>query len=239
MVIQTAANSYRATGSIFGHDITDIMFKPKNFIDCMFMDFIMCFITEVVSVPLQKSIANGKITWAGAGWVIQSVWEIIHLIGVIYYTLYRDWPWIQTVFIVLHTIVILMKQHSYAFYNGHLSQVYRRAQIIKRTLKQLEDAEDDSSLVASHGHLERRYSAASGTRPHPSELVNDPAIDAGLCGLPLKDGDELTSDQVDQLRKLLLLEQEAGDFELGRKDGVMYPQNLTWLNYFEYLFFPT
>lgn len=73
MVVQIAANSYRATGSIFGHDITDIMFQPDKFIDCMFMDFVMCFSTMAWCVPLHKAIAKGRIRWTGAGWVLQSV----------------------------------------------------------------------------------------------------------------------------------------------------------------------
>ena len=73
MIVQTSANSYRSTGSIFGHDITDIMFKPINFIDCMFMDFVMCFITQAWCVLLQKAIVKNYITWRGAGWILQSV----------------------------------------------------------------------------------------------------------------------------------------------------------------------
>ena len=32
-----------------------------------------------------------------------------------------NWKWTAQVFFTLHTIVLLMKMHSYAFYNGHLS----------------------------------------------------------------------------------------------------------------------
>ena len=73
MMIQIAANSYRSTGSIFGHDITDIMFHPVNFLDCMFMDFIMCFSTMAWCVTLQKAIARGYIRWGFSGWALQSV----------------------------------------------------------------------------------------------------------------------------------------------------------------------
>jgi hypothetical protein len=34
----------------------------------------------------------------------------------------REWTWTAQVFLTLHTIVLLMKMHSYAFYNGHLSE---------------------------------------------------------------------------------------------------------------------
>lgn len=32
-----------------------------------------------------------------------------------------NWTWTAQVFFTLHTLVLLMKMHSYAFYNGHLS----------------------------------------------------------------------------------------------------------------------
>ena len=38
----------------------------------------------------------------------------------------RDWTWTSQVFLTLHTLVLLMKMHSYAFYNGHLSETERR-----------------------------------------------------------------------------------------------------------------
>ena len=34
----------------------------------------------------------------------------------------RGWTWTSQVFLTLHTLVLLMKMHSYAFYNGHLSE---------------------------------------------------------------------------------------------------------------------
>lgn len=36
------------------------------------------------------------------------------------------WTWTAQVFFTLHTLVILMKMHSYAFYNGHLSNTQQR-----------------------------------------------------------------------------------------------------------------
>jgi sterol O-acyltransferase len=39
-----------------------------------------------------------------------------------------QWEWTAQVFLTLHTLVLLMKMHSYAFYNGHLSETERRLQ---------------------------------------------------------------------------------------------------------------
>ena len=37
-----------------------------------------------------------------------------------------EFTWTAQVFLTLHTITLLMKMHSYAFYNGHLSETQRR-----------------------------------------------------------------------------------------------------------------
>lgn len=37
-----------------------------------------------------------------------------------------EWTWTAQVFLTLHTLTLLMKMHSYAFYNGHLSETERR-----------------------------------------------------------------------------------------------------------------
>jgi len=42
----------------------------------------------------------------------------------------RNWTWTAQVFFTLHTIVLLMNMHSYAFYNGHLSETERRLQAL-------------------------------------------------------------------------------------------------------------
>jgi len=138
-------------------------------------------------------------------------------------------------------MVILMKQHSYAFHNGHLSEVYRRSVIIESTLSELQIAQDDGKLIASHGKLEHHHNQQDGIRKeHPGvTTVNDPAIDAGLCGLLLRDGQELCHEQVDQLRAILEKELEQCEIELGKKENMKYPNNVTWANYLEYLFFPT
>ncbi|KAL2361532.1 hypothetical protein RJZ56_005564 [Blastomyces dermatitidis] len=36
------------------------------------------------------------------------------------------WAWTAQVFFILHTLTLLMKMHSYAFYNGHLSETEHR-----------------------------------------------------------------------------------------------------------------
>ncbi|KAL1592935.1 Sterol O-acyltransferase 2 (Sterol-ester synthase 2) [Nothophoma quercina] len=60
--------------------------------------------STAVALPLQKLFLQGK----GS------------------YPFIRDWSWTAQVFFTLHLLAIFMKMHSYAFYNGHLSETLRR-----------------------------------------------------------------------------------------------------------------
>lgn len=90
------------------------------------------------------------------------VWQTFYLGAVISWTIHRSWPWTHTVFIVLHCIAMLMKQHSYAFYNGYrklpvalspvrallilhrVSELLKRKKLLERKLIQLDQSEYDS-----------------------------------------------------------------------------------------------
>lgn len=51
------------------------------------------------------------------------------------------WAWTAQVFLILHTLTLLMKMHSYAFYNGHLSETELR-------LSSLDEPQADSLSAA-------------------------------------------------------------------------------------------
>ena len=49
----------------------------------------------------------------------------------------REWPWVQSGSFVLHTISMLMKLHSYSFYNGELSVYAIRLSELKKQYSNL------------------------------------------------------------------------------------------------------
>jgi len=57
---------------------------------------------------------------------------------VVGWAFFREWEWPQTVFIVLHCLVLLMKQHSYASYTGWLSNEYLRKERLRIELQNLQ-----------------------------------------------------------------------------------------------------
>lgn len=56
----------------------------------------------------------------------EQIWQTAYLGLAIWWAYHRDWPWTHTVFMVLHCLTLLMKQHSYASYNGHCRRHFPR-----------------------------------------------------------------------------------------------------------------
>ncbi|KAK6076627.1 MBOAT family protein [Seiridium cupressi] len=90
-------------------------------------DFLMV-VSTAVSLPLHKIFreSKGAMTWRKGGMAIQSIYQVVWLAFWIAIPFLLQWTWTAQVFLVLHTMVLLMKMHSYAFYNGHLSETEKR-----------------------------------------------------------------------------------------------------------------
>ncbi|OAK99206.1 hypothetical protein IQ06DRAFT_251168 [Phaeosphaeriaceae sp. SRC1lsM3a] len=84
--------------------------------------------STMLSLPFQKLFLHGKgaLRWSQLGIVIQSIYQMLWLSFWVTYPFVRDWSWTAQVFFTLHLLAIFMKMHSYAFYNGHLSETLRR-----------------------------------------------------------------------------------------------------------------
>ncbi|KAF1832193.1 MBOAT-domain-containing protein [Decorospora gaudefroyi] len=84
-------------------------------------------LSTALSLPLQTLfLKGGALRWKGSGMAIQSIYQVLWLAFWTTYPFIRDWSWTAQVFFTLHLLAIFMKMHSYAFYNGHLSETLRR-----------------------------------------------------------------------------------------------------------------
>ena len=118
MLVKVASNNWKVYGSIFGpNEILSLMFRR---------DVVLLGVTDLAMMSstafcllLQKVVLAGYVSWNKQGWIVQNIWQTLYLAAVIGFTIHRSWSWTHTIFIVLHCIVMLMKQHSYAFYNGY------------------------------------------------------------------------------------------------------------------------
>src|SRR5277367_808999 len=87
--------------------------------------------STAVSLPLHKVFRSstgplGWLRWGNGGMAIQSIYQMLWFAVWVNVPFAFDWTWTAQVFLTLHTLVLLMKMHSYAFYNGHLSETERR-----------------------------------------------------------------------------------------------------------------
>ncbi|KAK3308268.1 MBOAT, membrane-bound O-acyltransferase family-domain-containing protein [Chaetomium strumarium] len=182
-------------------------------------DFLMVASTAV-SVPLHKLFraapADGALTWAKGGMAIMSVYQVLWLALWIAVPFLLDWTWTSQVFLLLHTMVLLMKMHSYLFYNGHLSETEKRLRAL------------DNPSTAS-----RAPAFIYPTPDNPMGTMASPTRPEAKGKGAAEDGAPGDADEVAQLREDLARELTS---PLG---NTTYPANLTWSNYLDYLCCPT
>lgn len=165
-----------------------------------------------LSLPLHLMYMNssGALQWGKAGMAIQSIYQALWLAFWTSFPFIRDWSWTAQVFFTLHLLAIFMKMHSYAFYNGHLSETRRRLNAL--------DTPATASKVAAV-----RYPRP---RTHLHEIPQSPTTEE-------PEPENLDSEEIRALREDLALELAS---PLGR---VSYPDNLTVHNFIDFLFCPT
>ncbi|TVY88885.1 putative sterol O-acyltransferase [Lachnellula willkommii] len=140
--------------------------------------------STAVSLPLHRLFRSSTgntmgLRWAGGGIALQSVYQTIWFAFWVNVPFHRNWTWTAQVFLTLHTIVLLMKMHSYAFYNGHLSETERR-------LRALDNPQTASKAPAyqypTAGHMPDTPAAEDRAKspeekPDLSQLREDLAIE--------------------------------------------------------------
>lgn len=176
--------------------------------------------SSAVSLPLHRLFraapAGGALTWAKGGMAIMSVYQVLWLAFWIAVPFLLEWTWTAQVFMLLHTMVILMKMHSYNFYNGHLSETEKRLRSL------------DNPRTASRAPV-----ALYPTPENPMGAIASPnRAEARGKGAKLAFGAP-EDDEIAQLREDLARELTS---PIG---NITYPSNLTWANYLDYLCCPT
>ncbi|CAE6394082.1 unnamed protein product [Rhizoctonia solani] len=79
-----------------------------------------------ICVPFVKAMQKGCIRYYYTGQTILHIYQVITLALAIQWTFNREWPWVQSGFFTLHTLVMLMKTYSYVATNGYLSDLARK-----------------------------------------------------------------------------------------------------------------
>ncbi|GAM86530.1 hypothetical protein ANO11243_045440 [Dothideomycetidae sp. 11243] len=224
MFLKVSAANWRQYGSILGKNEIMMMMFRRDVVVLGLTDVVM-LLSTATGFLLQKAVLQGYIKWSTQGWIIQNIWQTFFLTSIIGWTYYRDWPWTHTIFMVLHTIVYLMKQHSYAFYNGHLSGIYNRREVLRRKLRQLEE----------------KGVFTNGSGPKTGK-VNNETSDVAKVSKALESGKALDAGQIEAFERIIRGEIEEMDVQLRGKSSSednAYPKNLTWRNFADWTCLPT
>lgn len=213
-------------------------------------DFLMVAGTAF-SFPLHKWVrsrpAESAWTWKKGGMAIQSIYQVGWMAFWTAIPFVLEWTWTSQVFLLLHTMVMLMKMHSYAFYNGHLSETEKRLHRLDEPTATDEDHAPAYQYPVASERRNSRVGISEAEKPQrkskggknkkgnkkkqaAEKLSEKPGPD------PATPVDQLSSDNEDEVETL----REALARELTSPMGnVTYPRNLTWANWFDFLLCPT
>ncbi|KAF5022218.1 hypothetical protein F66182_5733 [Fusarium sp. NRRL 66182] len=247
-VFKISVQNWQVYGNLFGtSDIMKTMFS-RDVIVLLLSDGVMCALTAVTWL-IQRLVSANYLDWDGAGWIIQNIWQTSFLAGVIGMTLWREWPWTHTVFFVLHGIVMLMKQHSYAFYNGHLSSIYKQRDTILKKIKQLDHVDPAATpsqteppvSAISTQHLNIAPSAEH-RRKSISAQPDQEETDINKISRAIASGEPLDDEQVALFEQIMKWEVAAMTDELkgtATTADRAYPNNLSFVEHYKWIPLPT
>ncbi|KAI4790099.1 sterol O-acyltransferase, partial [Aureobasidium sp. EXF-8845] len=141
MVLTTMLRNLKETG--YPLSMRQWGLFTKNIYEMAIIDLIMVASTGI-SLPLNKLFKDSKswLQWRHQGMNIQIVFQACWLLLWVSWPFVRDWTWTAQVFFTLHLLVMFMKMHSYAFYNGHLANTLQR-------LSALDNPAPDASTAAA------------------------------------------------------------------------------------------
>lgn len=86
-------------------------------------------------IPIAIALKKRWIRYYWTGLVIQHIFQAFFLFSAIIWTFNRKWPWVQSGFLTLHSLVLIMKMHSYVSANGHFQLLDMQSDILLRDLR--------------------------------------------------------------------------------------------------------
>lgn len=178
----------------------------------------LMYLNIYFSYFIQSLCVNGHISWNRSGWILQTAHEVIFFVFWITYLLVFDFQWIGRVFLVLHMLVLLMKTHSYGFYNGYLWRILLELQFSETYL---------NKLNANEKTLPSQF------KEEETKVVLNESI--AFCRFELLHQSVAISKEDEIDPKTLKMSLES----LQKQELIKFPQNINFCNFFSFTMFPT
>ncbi|KAF8817376.1 hypothetical protein BYT27DRAFT_7152839 [Phlegmacium glaucopus] len=134
-----------------------------------------------ICVPFAMAIKNGWIRYYWTGLILQHLLQTSLLFGAITWTFNREWPWVQSGFLTIHSLVMIMKMHSYITLNWQLQSVTENSQELVNNLKEKTKAVGGwdkaiADAIANQTELQFQASIASTSLSNESSIYEPTPI---------------------------------------------------------------
>lgn len=138
---------YQHNGSFKDSEI--LKFMTTNLFTVASVDLLMYLSTYFV-VGIQYLCKWGVLKWGTTGWIFTSIYEFLFVIFYMYLTEnILKLHWLSKIFLFLHSLVLLMKMHSFAFYNGYLWGIKEELQFSESALAKYKDSINDPKVIGA------------------------------------------------------------------------------------------
>ncbi|KAI8992326.1 MBOAT, membrane-bound O-acyltransferase family-domain-containing protein [Pilobolus umbonatus] len=141
--IITFVYCYEQDGVILSSDTFRVM--SKDSLALCIADILMIAQSFIV-VPFAKLLMKGVIPYQPTGLIIQHVVQTLYFFGNLTWVIWRNWNYTQSLFFTSHTMVMLMKMHSYVELNGELATKYIKLQSLKKEIPEFIKEHKDTEL---------------------------------------------------------------------------------------------
>ncbi|KAK5963513.1 sterol acyltransferase PWA37_004645 [Arxiozyma heterogenica] len=140
----------------------------------IFLFDVIMWLTSFVTVFIQYLVKWKVIEWDVTGRYLSVFLELAHATFFNYISsMYLNFNWITRVFIFLHSMVILMKFHSFAFFNGYLWNIKKELDYSKAALAKYKDVASQDiieTLKRSQEFCEFELSSQNSTIKFPDNI---------------------------------------------------------------------
>lgn len=223
-IFNQVVHHYFNKNEFFLNGVIMNLFK-KNLIIVALTDAIMYF-SQFLVVFIQYLFKYQILSWS-YGQFIQIGFEI----GYMTFWLYiintsSSFTWIARVFLVLNSLVYLMKIHSYGFYNGYLWTIYRELSLSESILKNLK--RDENGEIIDH------------------EIENQLIESIAFCTFELEYQSQVNSFNNDDAISAKIIDKiisnhhvTANHNDKTKNNPHYFPNNISLKNYFIYSIYPT
>ncbi|KAF9477584.1 hypothetical protein BDN70DRAFT_861561 [Pholiota conissans] len=131
--IQTYVRSIETSGRPLNLDFATMF--SQDAITLALSDAFLVLSTGIC-VPFALAMKNRWIRYYWAGVILQHLLQTSILVGAISWTFNRNWPWVQSGYLTLHSLVMVMKMHSYININGQLQTAATQSDQLLLDLRQ-------------------------------------------------------------------------------------------------------